>query len=270
MSRLLIDGDMIVYRSCVAVEKDTRFEDRYHILMSDEEDAWYVFENTLADLTDLAYTDDVLFCFSDPNTTFRKQWFPELYKDNRKAMRKPLAYWDVKKRIEESFPTDERPLLEADDLLGILATSNPGDIIWSLDKDLKQIPALHLFDDEIVEISEEEGDLFFYAQTIAGDVTDGYKGAEGFGMTSAERLLRNKLKYASYEHELTRGPRKGQTEIRWKEVDAETPWETVTSVFEKAGQTEQDALMNAQMAKILRANDYVNGEIKRWTPTSTQ
>lgn len=266
MTRLLIDADMLLHRSCIAVEKDTRFLGRYHILMSDEHEAWNVLENTLADLTDCAGTDDVLMVFSDPETTFRKQWFPKLYKDNRAGYRKPLAYWSVKERMCEAFPHDERPLLEADDLLGILATETTGDIIWSLDKDLKQIPGLHLMDDDVCEISQEEADFFFYFQTLAGDTVDGYLGAPGVGEKQATTMLRNKLKTVPYEHTLASGKRKGEVEVRYKDEPAENPWETVVSLFEKAGQSEVEALQNAQMAKILRSEDYQNGKVIQWMP----
>ncbi|MBT1154433.1 hypothetical protein J1C56_02390 [Aminobacter anthyllidis] len=267
MTKLLIDGDMIVHRSCIAVEKDTRFLDRYHILFSSFEDAWFVMQETLADITDIAGTDDVVFVFS-AEENWRKTIVDPEYKSNRKESRKPLAYWSVIEEIERQYPTHRLPLLEADDTLGIMQTSaEPGSTcIWTLDKDLKQIPGFQIRDDEVIEITEEEGDRFHLFQILAGDPTDGYHGCPGVGKETANKALADKIKLWPTEHVLKRGPRKGETEIRWEEIPSETPWKTVLSFYRRAGLKPKDALHQARLAKILRAEDYVNGEIKLWEP----
>ncbi|RWM84318.1 hypothetical protein [Mesorhizobium sp.] len=267
--KLLIDGDMIVHRSTVAVEKDTRFLDRYHILFSDFNDAWGVMQSTLSDLTDLAGTDDVLFVFSDPERNWRKELVDETYKADRATSRKPLAYWAVREEIERQYDAIWEPMLEADDLLGIYQTqADPGETcIWSLDKDLKQVPGLHLRDDEIITITKEEADRFHLYQTLAGDVTDGYSGCPGVGKEVARRALESGMKLWPVERELQRGPRKGEIETRWVEVPAETPWKTVLSHYRKAGLAPAEALRQARLAKILRAEDYENGVIKLWVPS---
>jgi DNA polymerase-1 len=45
-------------------------------------------------------------------------------------------------------------------------------------------------------------------------------------------------------------------------------WETVVKAFEKAGQTEEDALVQARLARILRASDYnfEFGQPNMWSP----
>ncbi|KQR67880.1 hypothetical protein [Rhizobium sp. Leaf341] len=269
MKTLLIDGDMLVHRSTVAVEKDTRFLDRYHILFSDAESAWNVLMETLGELQAAADTSEVLVTFSDPEVNFRKVLAGGDYKSHRAGSRKPLAYWETRKRVEESFPSLTLPELEADDTMGIMMTRHPGDyILWSLDKDLKQIPGLHLVDDEVIKRPLSECDHFFYVQALAGDVTDGYSGCPGVGMTGAERILRAGVKPVAYQHELKSGKRKGEVEIRWDEVPADNQWDTVLSHYLKAGLAEEDALLNARMARILRDEDYVNGSIILWTPRS--
>lgn len=259
---------MIVHRSCVAVEKDTRFLDRYHILFSDFEDAWNVMQDTLSELTDIAGTDDVVFVLSDPELNWRKELVDPEYKSNRKTSRKPLAYWSVIEEVEKRYPVERLPMLEADDTLGIIQTSAaPGStIIWTLDKDLKQIPGLHLRDDEVIEITEEEGDRFHLFQTLAGDVTDGYSGCPGVGAETANKALASGMKLWPVEHVLKRGPRKGETEIRWEEIPSETPWKTVLSYYRKADLKPSDALKQARLARILRSSDYINGEVRLWNP----
>ncbi|MER9205195.1 hypothetical protein [Mesorhizobium sp. M0771] len=268
--KLLIDGDMIVHRSTVAVEKDTRFLDRYHILFSDFNDAWGVLQGTLEDLTDIAGTDDIEFHFSDPEVNWRKELVEPDYKSNRKSSRKPLAYWAVVEEIERLYPFVRIPTLEADDTLGITQSrAEPGSTcIWSLDKDLKQVPGLHLRDDEIITISLEEADAFHMFQTLAGDPVDGYSGCPGVGKETALKALQGGTKLWPEEHTLKRGPRKGEIETRWVEVPAENPWKTVLSHYRRAGLKPAEALRQARLAKILRAEDYENGVIKLWVPSN--
>lgn len=268
MSTLLLDGDMIVHRSCVAVEKDTRFDDRYHILFSSFDDAWALLQDTLSELTDLAGTDDVVFCLSDPEANWRKTLVDPTYKSHRAGSRKPLAYWSVIEQIKSSYEWSMMPTLEADDVLGILMTMGQYDepILWSLDKDLKQIPGLHLVEDAVVEITPEQGHWFHMYQTLVGDTADGYPGCPGVGKEIAARALNSGMKLVPYEHTLKSGKNKGNIETRWNEVPADNLWEIVVSYYEKAGLTEQDALHQARISQILQANSFDNGEIKLWNP----
>lgn len=265
--QILIDGDMIVHRSCAAVEKDTRFLDRWHILFSDFNSAWGVLEETLHEICDIGDTDEVLFVFSDTATKWRED-FDETYKEHRKETRKPLAYWEVRKAVEERFDTECWAKLEADDTMGILMTSpsNFERVLWSLDKDLKQIPGLHIREDEVVTITEEEGDFFHMYQTLAGDFVDGYAGCPGIGGTIAERLLRNGTAFEPRMHTLKSGKRKGEQELRWDEREATSMWDTVKTTYEKAGSDEAHAIHQARLARILRAEDYMTGEVKLWQP----
>jgi 5'-3' exonuclease len=262
---------MIVHRSCVAVEKDTRFLDRWHILFSDFDEAWNVMENTVHDITEVAGTDEVRFVFSDTGTKWREDFDPT-YKLHRKDTRKPLAYWEMRGAIEEKFNTAMTPRLEADDVMGILMT-DPAyafeTVLWSLDKDLKQIPGLHIREDEVIEITEAEGDFFHMFQTLAGDITDGYSGCPGVGDTVAERLLRNGTAFDPYQHELKSGPRKGEIEERWAERPAKDMWDTVKTTYQKYGSTEDHAIHQARLARILRHEDIKNDEVVLWEPKSS-
>jgi 5'-3' exonuclease len=115
--------------------------------------------------------------------------------------------------------------LEADDALGIYATKEPGHIICSPDKDMRQIPG-QLFDltQEVVEITPEMGDRWHLIQAMAGDQTDGYAGIPGIGIKRAEALL---------------------------EANGAT-WQTVVEAFAAKDLDESVALMNARLAKILQ------------------
>lgn len=261
---------MLVHRSTVAVEKDTRFLERYHILFSDFHEAWNVLEDMVHEITEIAGTDEVVYVFSDTGTKWREDFDPT-YKELRKDSRKPLAYWEVRKEIEKRFPIAMALKLEADDLMGILMTDPDYQfepVLWSLDKDLKQIPGLHIRDDEVIRITEAEGDLFHMYQTLAGDPTDGYYGCAGVGGTVAERLLRNGTAFDPYMHELKSGPRKGETEQRWAERPAKSLWDTVKTTYEKYGSNEEAALHQARLARILRHGEYDKStcEVTLWEP----
>ena len=63
--------------------------------------------------------------------------------------------------------------------MGIYATFEPGNIIVSPDKDMRQIPGKLYNLDETIEVTEEEGMRWHLVQTLAGDQTDGYGGVPG-------------------------------------------------------------------------------------------
>jgi DNA polymerase-1 len=87
-------------------------------------------------------SDDLVVVLSGPED-FRRELEPT-YKGNRKGKRKPLGYTVVREWLYERHPDRvvSMPCLEADDYLGILATTPnaPERIIVSDDKDLKTIP----------------------------------------------------------------------------------------------------------------------------------
>ena len=141
--------------------------------------------------------------------------------------------------------------VEADDVLSILATErlNRQDkrIIVSIDKDFKGVPGI-FYDynkEEYHEPTEEEADNFHLLQALMGDSTDGFNGVKGVGAVTA---------------------------AKWLETHGYT-WESVVALYEKKGQTEQDALMNAWMARLLRKQEYNKKKkeiTKLWMPKSYQ
>ena len=133
--------------------------------------------------------------------------------------------------------------LEADDAMGIYATQHPGNIIVSPDKDMKQIPGKLYNLEDTITITPEEGAKWHLIQTLAGDQTDGYSGVPGIGVKRAETLF-NKEGYS---------------------------WATVVKAFTDKGLTEEDALLNARLARILTIEDYdtEQQEPKLWTPEAT-
>ena len=132
--------------------------------------------------------------------------------------------------------------MEADDLIGILCTFNKSNIAVSGDKDFATLPITwyNFITDETITILPIEAKYNHYVQTLAGDVTDGYAGVKGIGVKTAKRIL-------------------DKNGISWK---------TVVDAYEKAGMTEEEAILNARMAYILQVNNYDAGEgtIRLWEP----
>lgn len=263
MSRtVIIDGDILVYRAGDAAVDAFEFE------LEEDEDYLYritsfahkqtainAIESMVDKICKATKSDEVVICLSDNTANFRKEVNPE-YKHNRKKVLKPILYEFIRNyfKNESGYKLYERPKLEADDVIGILATSEKiikGDkCIWSYDKDFKTIPckfAKGSPDGKIEKfvISQEEADWWFMYQTLIGDMTDGYSGCKDIGDKRARKIL-------------------GEVGKRsLKEM-----WELVKATYQSKGLTEEDALLNARMARILRNTDYdfKSKEVKLWKP----
>ncbi len=262
--KLIVDGDILLFRACAAVEKDVSFGDT-HVLYSKFEDAKCVLEDMVHELQEQANTDEVIFSLSD-SKNWRRNIFKE-YKANRKGSRKPLCYSDLQEYAIQHWESMRFLGIEADDIMGIYA-DREGYAIWSLDKDLKQCPGHHLVDDEIIYISKQQGDRFHMYQTLVGDPTDNYKGCPGVGDAGAEDFLTQPFEYYEEWSTLKSGPNKGQQRVTWKKKPTNNIWRGIVSHFEKHGLTEADALVQARVARILQDGEYdfEKEEVKLWNP----
>ena len=121
---------------------------------------------------------------------FRKKLFPD-YKSNREEVVKPDSLGMAFDTIRERYDTLTLPELEADDILGIYASSGKG-IAISIDKDLKGVPGWNWNpekDKKPYLITEEEAEKWFCIQWMAGDTTDGIPGMWMIGKKKAEKYL---------------------------------------------------------------------------------
>jgi DNA polymerase-1 len=135
-------------------------------------------------------------------------------------------------------------ILEADDYMGILATrpGAPETIIVSDDKDMLTIPGKLFRLGRLSTIDDNEARRYWMAQTLMGDPADGYKGCPGIGPARADKVL----------------SKSGEQ------------WENVKREFLKAGMTEDYAILQARLARILRYEDW-DAATKTpilWTPKS--
>lgn len=272
---LLIDGDLLAYRVSAAIEEATRWDDGVWTYTADENVAFKTFDKKVKQIVRASNADDYIICYSDTEN-FRKEVFPD-YKSNRVDIRRPLVLNVLVQYGKDNHPFDMRPRLEADDLMGILATSketykdNKEVIIATLDKDLMQIPVpVFNFQENTMSYPKERPhEAIHYAQCLAGDRVDGYLGCPGIGIENAYKVVQEPFLWECYEHEFKSGKRAGTTETRWKKSEALcSVWESIVSHYEKAGQTEEDALQMMRCAYILRAKNYdlKTNTIKLWEP----
>lgn len=248
---LLIDGDIITYRISAACEKEICWDETEDLwtLHSDMNDARRMFDEWYDELNDRLPNIDTIFCFS-PQKNFRYRIWPE-YKHNRKGKRKPLVYYHLQHHICEEYSSYVRPDIEADDVLGILATSPhivKGDkIIVSVDKDFKTVPCTYcnMKTWETTQIDEGEANYWHMYQTLIGDTADGYPGCPKCGPKAAEKILKTT-----------------------DSITYQSMWPAVVKAYEKQGLGEEYALTMARLARICRRGDYdfKKKEVILWTP----
>jgi DNA polymerase-1 len=78
---------------------------------------------------------------------------------------------------------------------------------------------------------------------VLGDAVDGYSGCPGIGPKKAETVLANAK-------------------------DGVSPWGVIVGAYVKAGLDEEDALLQARLARILQFGDYdlKTNKVKLWEP----
>ena len=238
--KLLIDADYIVYKCCAGAETEVDYGSDVIVVSSKFSDAMKNVERELDKITLAFPFQTELHLFFSDSTNFRKTIEPS-YKGHRNR-KKPCGYKRVINELYSRYPCKILPTLEADDAMGIYATMEPGNVIVSPDKDMRQIPGQLYNMTEMMSVTPEEGHNWHYIQTLAGDQTDGYSGVPGIGIKRAVSLF---------------------------EEDGYN-WKTVVEAFKAKDLDEEHALMNARLAKILTCDEYdfKKGEPILWSPSS--
>jgi hypothetical protein len=113
------------------------------------------------------------------------------YKGNRSGAAQPSHFRAIREHLAGKWKAEISAGEEADDLIGIAATANPGAIICSIDKDLMQLPGLHynFATKEEVTVSNKQAALNFYGQVLSGDAVDNVPGLNGIGVVKAHKAL---------------------------------------------------------------------------------
>lgn len=244
MKYALIDADIVAFKVASLCEEVSAFGGE--TVVTDVPKAHQMVDELIAEYCEATGCDRVMICLTD-SKNFRKDVDPT-YKTNRKDHYKPLLLGPLKEYMSTEYQSFTRPGLEADDVMGILATGPylKGDkVIISEDKDMRTIPAAvynpRKPDLGILYIDELDADRFHMWQTVCGDPTDGYTGCRGAGPKAAEEIIG---------------------------ADREELWDMVVDIYEGKNQTEADAINQARMARILRSCDWNNREklVKLWHP----
>lgn len=221
--KALLDGDVILYRSCFATEyntyshpavgtlrykKDliqslsTNFDDddptaNPELITSNKVTEPITFTYQCIDscistiLRNTGCTDYTIFLEGEGEKFRKKLDYPVVYKGNRPP--KPSNYQEAKRYLSglKNVTVVTGPY-EVDDLLGIEATKNPSrTVICSVDKDLKMIPCHHYDIDKVklTTVSELDSIKAFWKQMLMGDRVDNIIGIRGIGPVKADKII---------------------------------------------------------------------------------
>lgn len=237
---LLLDGDIFLHVATITTERAVDYGRDCWVLSANLAEAQDNFTRMLKGIHKALESSRMVICLSD-HGNFRQN-LTDTYKSQRQNTRKPLIFPEMKAWVIANYGAVIKPLLEADDVMGILSTqpdTNEKRIIVSTDKDMQTVPGWLWRKDELVEITEDEAHRYWLTQTLTGDATDGYKGCPGCGPVGAAKVLGLKPDYGSVE-----------------------------LAYMKAGLTKADALLNARLARILRWEnwDVETQTVKLWSP----
>lgn len=280
---ILVDGDTIAFIAAAASQNTIETETGYveHFARRVEGEA--IVDNTIHWLkTKLGASDMKVFLSCPSADNWRLKVDPS-YKSNRKDSVRPLLLQPLKEYLRQKYGAEHYAFLEADDALGIFATSEtliPGEkIVVGRDKDFATIPGLHFQIGDVNSAREPivrtitplEARLNHYAQALSGDKVDGYDGCPGIGKTRAREIVENPDRLVAKAGVITRGKNKGAEVIKWHSVGPCSVWEAIVCRYVKEGLTEMDAIRNARLAKILLAENYdmETHEVRLWVPEQT-
>ncbi len=229
VTTLLIDADYFFYRAASAVEEEHDYNEELTVIVGNFTEAKKIVSGELNKLKERFDTNKLILTFTD-RANFRKQIDPS-YKGNR-TKRKPCGYLRLKNWGLESFKSIMKPGLEADDVCGIMATNGLINdfVLISPDKDLEQIPCRIFNLKQEFTQSPEAARRKLFEQCLTGDQTDGFAGCPGVGPKKADAILHS--------------------------VKDENYWPAVVSAYKQAQLSEEDALRNLRLARILQAPDW--------------
>lgn len=217
MSKVVCDGDSIAYKAAFSTQYQTyqvegeditfrylRDCEAYLALNFDKEDypnytkvqvlepinhTLHIVNKIIEGVVEATKATDLIIYLSGDENYRKKVPYPVTYKGNRGE--KPVMLPDIRKYLVERYKAIITDGCEADDAIGIYATENPGCIVASVDKDLRQIPGRHYHLDkkDFTDVSEVEGLRVLYRQMLTGDRTDNILGVDRIGVKTAEKLI---------------------------------------------------------------------------------
>lgn len=248
MAVALLDGDIIAYRAACSGQEEDPFGQPGD-MDYDPKKATDTASAIIRSWIKGAKAERAIVAFSGPDC-FRYHIYPK-YKHTRKG-EKPALYAQVVSFIERSWKCIRKDHLEADDTIGILASKDPSKYVAvSIDKDFDTIPGRIFNPDKDAlprTIRPQMADRSWLMQALTGDTVDGYPGCPKVGPVNAKRILDG------------------------AGMKLPAMWAAVVEAFESKGLTEDDALVQARVARILRHTDFDfdTREIILWHPRRPQ
>jgi DNA polymerase-1 len=244
---LLIDGDILLFKFGFRHQTEIEWANGAETTILDMDRAVLDLEEFIESLLQQTQCVDYLVCFTN-KINFRYSVLPS-YKHNRVDLEPPKMIKMIKDYLRENHPWKTQEYLEADDLMGIMGTSDPDRyVLATIDKDFMSLP-VWLFnwnkDKKPRRISELEADYWFHYQWLKGDTGDGYHGCWRVGDKTARKVL------------------EGADPAEWSTCVVAT-----YATNKWVDYTWDDIITQARMARILRASDW-DHERRRpilWTP----
>jgi DNA polymerase-1 len=254
--QLLIDADMLLYKFGFRNQEIVEWSNGAVTEKVDFFGAVDEIKKFTSELLTKTGCTQPIYCLSS-KSNFRHKIL-DTYKHNRDHSKRPILFGELKKYMRDNFRVKSFFGLEADDVMGILSTRNPGKYcIATLDKDLRQIPGWHFNwkkEEEPVKVTHFEGECLFYRQVLMGDSVDGYGGCPRIGKVKSARIIDSCIHLSE---EYPNGY-----------IDPLEVWEVIKETYAKAGLDEEYILQQARMARILQSCDFEWSTKKPilWTP----
>lgn len=267
MTLALIDADIICYQAAAVAEQAIDWGDDDGVFTHlDERKACEVADDLVNQWTGAAKGKRKLLILggtSEEHPSFRQTIWPD-YKMHRKDAKRPLLVATVRAHLEAKYRCKRIPGLEADDVLGLIATGPDGKkyTVVSIDKDMLTLPARVVNPTKgdppvLLRLKVADADYNWMYQTLVGDSADNYPGCPGIGPKGADVLLsvpgaRNLLDWWPIVLDTFCSQSKNK---RWKDKFPQC-------------RPEDFALIMAQCARILRHGDWDHTErrVRLWIP----
>ena len=277
-SNLLVDSDMLLMRCTIKNQTDYELMDEEVFRITDRKaartDYWY-YINMWRDEAAVAQ-ENVYHCFTE-SSGFRRRIWPQ-YKAQRKLTLKPVGYKEMKAEILNEDNAYCYKEIEADDMISIFAGviaragDNESTFIASQDKDLWQIPGIHVWVDETppkdirfnwgTYNSSALAERFTWEQYLSGDAgTDNIPGCPGIGPKTAEKIVGgfDLQKPMDCWHAVVETYKKGLAKASAKDGTPEVQ------------DVHQYALLQARLTRLLRRDEYnfSRSKVTLWNPPTS-
>lgn len=242
---MIVDGDVLVYKIVSACQEKFQWEQDEVTNYIDLRRAKQSADGMLSEWRVRLKCGDIFMAFSDHTKNWRKALLPS-YKAHR-AKEKPMGYYELEEYLLDTYDGVQIHALEGDDVAAMQGTQlgSKKCVIVTIDKDLNGVP-VPLWNptfpkDDPKDISEAEADYFHLLQTLMGDKVDNYDGCPSIGPVKAQKILE-----PFFNKKRTR-------------FDVRAAWAGVLAAYKKEGKSEEEALVQARVARILRNTDFNYG-----------